>query len=652
MPAFTFGTKAKLPATATVTSANPATFTINCPANTGVLWLGIVVQATTARSGGAPTYNGVAMTAGIPKTNAGGTPEENAETWYMLDPPTGSALTISVPNAGAIAMAMIAATGTKESPTDVPSRIGGSAVTGSSTNPSGNSSTGATGDIVFALIGNGAQTWNPTARTGTQLYDSDAAAWGIGAQYEITASTAAVAMGWTFGTSEDWVIEPDRFTLTAGGATYNESVPAENAGTAGDSVDAVTVALSAMSEGAGTADHSQSTQLASIATVAEGAGTAQAAQSALQLLSDSVTQAHNTADALIGGMAVGDDLVQAAALDHTTSASPVYAIGVSDARSLVDATTSTQTMLASWTSSSASAESVGAQLQSIASVTSTNSGAEAVASSGQFAGNVLTAMTVADSVNAATVHTVLLAEPSSLLDSIVSLVVFIVQSSSTNTALEQVNAEQTGSSSGSVLESVGAVEQVSASQILIGGVLDVVSASDLTFAGILQAGQVVDAANAANTISSIVIFQGSVTQANVAGFDVLAQLQAVTSLQEAMSFVSVFTSSTPLDSLFDEVGIIPIDSVQSSVAHAMSVAEVAVMNDVIAAVVYGYAPTTVVERDALFQLAYLLAEHYQIVFVQVNECAQAVLVESYLQQDHSTSQEFGVVLPKSVRFVQ
>jgi len=217
-PAFaahTYGVSARLPATATTVALNPSTFTINCPAGTTVLWLGIVVAGTVARAGGAPTYNGVAMTAGAPATNAGGTAETNAETWHMLNPPTGSAYTISVPNTGTKAMTLMAATAAAQAGYTSVMSGSSTATPGNSTNPTGNSATGAVGDIIFARVGDGATTWNPTARTGTQIYDWDAGTWGGGAQYKIATATTAFAAGWTFGTSEDWIVEICRFTEQA-----------------------------------------------------------------------------------------------------------------------------------------------------------------------------------------------------------------------------------------------------------------------------------------------------------------------------------------------------------------------------------------------------------------------------------------------------
>lgn len=208
--AHSYGTKARLPATATTTTANPATFTINCPAGTTVLWLGIIVSGTTARSGGNPTYNGVSMVAGNAKANAGGTAEENSETWYLLDPPTGSAYTISVPNAGSLAMTLIAASASAAS--GYKSYRGtGVSTPGNSTNPSTSVTTTKNGAAIFAVIGNGATTWSPTGRSGTQLYDWDAGSRGMGAQYFMQASAGSQTISWTFGTSEDWIIQADAF---------------------------------------------------------------------------------------------------------------------------------------------------------------------------------------------------------------------------------------------------------------------------------------------------------------------------------------------------------------------------------------------------------------------------------------------------------
>lgn len=75
--------------------ANPTTFSHTCSAGTTVLVL-MLNGVNNARTGGAPTYNGTAMT-------QAGTTEDVAETtsevWYLIGPDTGSSYTLSIPNA-------------------------------------------------------------------------------------------------------------------------------------------------------------------------------------------------------------------------------------------------------------------------------------------------------------------------------------------------------------------------------------------------------------------------------------------------------------------------------------------------------------------------------------------------------------------------
>jgi hypothetical protein len=212
--AHTYGTKARIPETATTTNANPVTFAITCAAGTTVLWLGIVVNGTTQRTGGAPTYNGIAMTQAGSKRNAGGTPETYVEQFYLLDPPTGSSYNISIPNTNTLNLTATAATGLagagKASALDAQS-----GAAGSSTNPAATVTTTVAGDIVFAICGDGATTWNPTAWSGVQLYDWDAGTRGHGAQYVLVAGTGSQATNWTFGTSEDWAISNAAFKIVS-----------------------------------------------------------------------------------------------------------------------------------------------------------------------------------------------------------------------------------------------------------------------------------------------------------------------------------------------------------------------------------------------------------------------------------------------------
>jgi hypothetical protein len=219
--AHTYGGGGRLPATGTSVATAPVTVDLTLPAGTTVLWVSVVAEGTTARSGGAPTFNGVSLTAGNAKTNAGGTPETCAEDWYLLNPTTGSSVTLSIPNDGLLPLAIVYAYATAGTG-KVSVYDNAVATAGVSTNPS-TSFTVSDGAVWFAAIGDGAKTWAPTARSGTQIFDWDAGNWGRGAQYGLKSGTGTQTVSWTFGTSEDWIIEAISFKEAAASVTVSPS---------------------------------------------------------------------------------------------------------------------------------------------------------------------------------------------------------------------------------------------------------------------------------------------------------------------------------------------------------------------------------------------------------------------------------------------
>jgi len=203
--AHTFGTSLRIPATSTATT-NPATGSFTCGAGTTVMVVMLAYAGSTARGGGAPTYNNLPLTQAGTQQFGTTAPECSAEMWYLLSPPTEGSYSVSVPNSGGLAMATTVATASaasgKISALDISSGRG--AV---STNPITNSfTTTVNGDAIFAIVANGAQSWGPTARTGTQINDGDNGAWGSGTQYLMQSTAGSTTIGWTFGTSEDYGI--------------------------------------------------------------------------------------------------------------------------------------------------------------------------------------------------------------------------------------------------------------------------------------------------------------------------------------------------------------------------------------------------------------------------------------------------------------
>ncbi len=199
--AHTFGTSVRIPSTSTSTD-NPVSGSYTSPSGATVLCVMLKYAGSTARAGGSPTYNSVALTQADSQRYGSTGPEASCEIWYLLAPPIG-AYTVSVPNTDGLAMWVVAATG--KAGTGYGSALDTSNGAGAvGTNPTASVTTAGDGDIIFGVVANGSQKWEPTAWTGTQLYDTDDGAHGGGAQYYLQTTHGAFAVTWTYGTSEDY----------------------------------------------------------------------------------------------------------------------------------------------------------------------------------------------------------------------------------------------------------------------------------------------------------------------------------------------------------------------------------------------------------------------------------------------------------------
>lgn len=190
-----------------VSTGNPITLAVTIAAMESLLVVPLVSNSSTARAGGAPTLGSYTLLQAGSRQIAATSPEQAAELWYVENPVPG-AYTLTIPNSGALsiryhAVAAIASGGGGKSRFLV---AGGSNAT--STNPSATTTGIGEGNLfIVAVVGSGATTWAPSARTGTQISDTDAGANGDGFQYLISSTPPAggsQAMGWTFGTSDDW----------------------------------------------------------------------------------------------------------------------------------------------------------------------------------------------------------------------------------------------------------------------------------------------------------------------------------------------------------------------------------------------------------------------------------------------------------------
>jgi hypothetical protein len=273
-------------------TTNPRTLSHVTAAAADVLVLFIAVGSATNRSGGTPTYNGVAMTQGGTTQKAAASPEGSMEVWYLLNPPAGT-FNFSVPNAGAASIVLSSASFIPPAgKTSGFCAAGGG--NGTSTNPTANVTTTDNNCLLVAGVFTGATTWAPSARTGTQLFDNDSGAVGEGSQYLLDAGTAGVkTMAWTFGTSDDWGEVVVAFKMVSAGIDLISALTSEAAVTA-NLTTAITPASALACAAAVTANLSTAIRLAT--SMAGAAVVTAALTTAIQLVTSMAAQASVTAN--------------------------------------------------------------------------------------------------------------------------------------------------------------------------------------------------------------------------------------------------------------------------------------------------------------------------------------------------------------------
>ena len=196
--AHTYNTKANI---ARRNSAYSGSYT--CGSGATLLLLTICVGGTTGRTGGAPTYNGIALTQ-VGSNLVGSSTV--LEMWYMLNPPCVDVIDLEIPDGNSVYYT--AEISSYKSATGFSAlRASGTAGPTTSTNPTGPTHTGlASGDVIIALVGSAHGTWAPSGQTGTSLYTVDNGTYGNAAQYYIKVDVNDQALAWTFANSASWEI--------------------------------------------------------------------------------------------------------------------------------------------------------------------------------------------------------------------------------------------------------------------------------------------------------------------------------------------------------------------------------------------------------------------------------------------------------------
>jgi hypothetical protein len=160
------------------------------------------VDGATDRAGGSLTWGDRTLSQASTTQKAAATPEASTELWYLLNPAPGSK-TLTIPNSGALTVFYQVAFGRAAG--GGKSKFNAAVGTNNtSANPSPGAIAGClAGDIVFSTAASGAQTWAPSAQSGTLIQNTDDGAHGGGTEYSLRVADGSFTPSWTQA-SEDW----------------------------------------------------------------------------------------------------------------------------------------------------------------------------------------------------------------------------------------------------------------------------------------------------------------------------------------------------------------------------------------------------------------------------------------------------------------
>jgi hypothetical protein len=180
--AHTFDTKTQING-----STNPFTLSYTCGTGTTLLVLSISSVAS-VRSGGSPTYNGITMTpiyTGITNGNY------YLDMYYLVNPSTGSAYQISIPNTDSDFLVIVASSYKAQSGYTSALDVATYKANQSSTNPTDTVTTTVNGDVIVQDVTDSQST---SANNYILLYSNYGA---NDYQYALQASYGSITLSWT-----------------------------------------------------------------------------------------------------------------------------------------------------------------------------------------------------------------------------------------------------------------------------------------------------------------------------------------------------------------------------------------------------------------------------------------------------------------------
>jgi len=178
---------------------NPITVAITPTSGATLLVVGIVTNGNVARTGGAPTFNAIALTHIASRT--GGAYETSVEMWYLPNPSIGS-YNVSVPNTGTNELHIVASVYKAQAGyTSTLDVTNGSSE--STRDPDVSVTTTEDGDAIVDVLGSGNYTI-PSGNNQTLLYETDDGNYCDAGQYDLQATAGGITFSWTIGSTEDW----------------------------------------------------------------------------------------------------------------------------------------------------------------------------------------------------------------------------------------------------------------------------------------------------------------------------------------------------------------------------------------------------------------------------------------------------------------
>lgn len=203
--AFTLDTKAL----STEQSTNPVTLSFTCASGTKVLVICLMLQGSSLPTRtGTPTYNSINFDGGV---NYPGGADGYVETWYKLNPSTGSSYTISVPNSQGYTISISAASFTNTVSVLYDDDV---AVGSTGTNPSTNINTTENGNLIVGVVYDAYRTACTPGANYTEMHTLDAGSFTFTSEYDLDAGAPGTkALNFVNSNSDSWRITGYSFKI-------------------------------------------------------------------------------------------------------------------------------------------------------------------------------------------------------------------------------------------------------------------------------------------------------------------------------------------------------------------------------------------------------------------------------------------------------